>query len=104
MNSSRRTFLYGATQRRDEEAIGSFHRAPRPRASTNALGTSPATSSGEGMTATSATAGSRSTLQFGRGHLVALVLDQLLEAVDDEEVAVVVSETRSAGAAAAPPA
>ena len=37
-------------------------------------------------------------LQLGRGDLVALVLDQLLEPVDDGEVAVLVGEADVAGA------
>ncbi len=54
-NSSRRTFLYGAT-RSATNAISSSAVAS-PRSTTNAFGTSPASSSGEGMTAASATAG-----------------------------------------------
>ena len=50
------------------------------------------------MTAASATAGwAAGRLQLGRGDLVALVLDQLLQPVDDREVAVVVGIRRVAG-------
>ena len=54
---------------------------------------------GTRMTAASATAGwaSSTRLQLGRRHLEALVLDQLLDPVDDEDVAVVVDVADVAG-------
>ena len=60
-------------------------RARRRAATTNAFGTSPASSSGTPITAASATAGwvSRSASSSAGATWIALVLDQLLDPVDD---------------------
>ena len=70
-----------------------------PESATKALGTSPASSSGRPTTAASATAGccDEHRLELGRRHLVALVLDELLDAVDEHDVAVVVGAADVAG-------
>ena len=70
-----------------------------PRGTTNAFGTSPASSSGIAITAASATCGmgQQHRLELGGRDLVALVLDQLLEPVDDLRAAVGVDGADVAG-------
>ena len=66
---------------------------------TNAFGTSSPRSSYTPITAASATSGrgEQHRLELGRRHLVALVLDQLLDPVDDEPPAVLVDHADVAG-------
>ena len=57
MNSTRRTFFWGETCAATCAMISSGVAVAPSRSTTNAFGTSPASSSGLGMTAASATAG-----------------------------------------------
>ena len=74
-------------------------RVTSPCATTNAFGTSPASSSATGTTAASAMAGcaSEHRLELRGCDLHTLVLDQLLHAVDDEEAVVLVGVADVAG-------
>ena len=80
MNSTARIFLYGATRAADvgHDLLGVER---RPRSTTNAFGTSPASSSGH---ADHRGVGDRrmaqqNRLELGRRDLHPLVLDQLLQ-------------------------
>ena len=96
MNSTRRTRLYGAVRSATKARTSSSVAVLPGARTTNAFGTSSPRSSYTPITAASATSGrgEQHGLQLGRRHLVALVLDQLLDPVDDEPPAVVVDARR----------
>ena len=96
-NSSRRTFLYGATRRGDEghqllrRRLALRHDERLRHLAGRLVG------AGDHRGVGDRGVGEQDRLQFGRGDLVALVLDQLLEPVDDREPAVRVGNAEVAG-------
>ena len=85
MNSTARTFLYAATWSATNRVTASG--VIDALVTTNAFGISPASSSGTGDDGrvSDRRVSEQQRLELGGSHLVALVLDQLLEPVDDPQ-------------------